>query len=226
MQGLPKLQRNYSFGAIIWGLLHPTEENILMLRHVSDIYNHTPVALINEKNSTITIPATNTSTETKSPTIVINITTVITTIIRNTTIPQVSLSGRTRMYTTWTCMPFIFFFTIISPYQPRTLSLLHKLPWQQISPKQLPTKHHTKTTNKKKKKKKMQFIHSSQAIPWLQPIMPALPPPKTPQPPKLLQQLAALTTNTTLEVSSGMTIQIFVRRPVSSSCTGHRCPSM
>ena len=42
MQDLPKLHRNYSSGAIIWGSLHPTEENILLLRH-TDIYNDTPV---------------------------------------------------------------------------------------------------------------------------------------------------------------------------------------
>ena len=42
MQDLPKLHRNYSSGAIIWGSLHPTEENILLLRNI-DIYNHTPV---------------------------------------------------------------------------------------------------------------------------------------------------------------------------------------
>ena len=42
MQDLPKLHRNYSSGAIIWGSFHPTEENILLLRH-NNIYNHTPV---------------------------------------------------------------------------------------------------------------------------------------------------------------------------------------
>ena len=42
MQELPKLHRNYSSRAIIWGSLHQTEENILLLRH-TDIYNHTPV---------------------------------------------------------------------------------------------------------------------------------------------------------------------------------------
>ena len=42
MQDLPKLHRNYSSGAITWRSLHPSEENILLLRHI-DIYNHTPV---------------------------------------------------------------------------------------------------------------------------------------------------------------------------------------
>ena len=38
------MHRNYSSGAIIWGSLHPTEENILLLGH-TDIYNHTPVII-------------------------------------------------------------------------------------------------------------------------------------------------------------------------------------
>ena len=54
MQDLPKMHRNYSSGAIIWGSLHPTEENILLLGH-TDIYNHTPVTwkspLLNEQRN-------------------------------------------------------------------------------------------------------------------------------------------------------------------------------
>ena len=42
MQDLQKLHKNFSSGAIIWGSLHPTEENILLLRNIN-IYNHTPV---------------------------------------------------------------------------------------------------------------------------------------------------------------------------------------
>ena len=42
MQDLPKLHMNYSSGAVIWGSLHPTEENIFLLENF-DIYNYTPV---------------------------------------------------------------------------------------------------------------------------------------------------------------------------------------
>ena len=34
MQELPKLHRNYSSGAIIWGSVHPIEENILLLNNI------------------------------------------------------------------------------------------------------------------------------------------------------------------------------------------------
>ena len=42
MQGLQKLHRNYSSGAIISGSVHPTEENILLLNNI-DMYNYTAV---------------------------------------------------------------------------------------------------------------------------------------------------------------------------------------
>ena len=42
MQELPKLHRNYSSGAIIWGIVHPTEESILLLNNI-DMYNYTAV---------------------------------------------------------------------------------------------------------------------------------------------------------------------------------------
>ena len=42
MQELPKLHRNYSSGAIIWGSVHPTEENILLLNNI-DMYNYIAV---------------------------------------------------------------------------------------------------------------------------------------------------------------------------------------
>ena len=38
MQELPKLHRNYSSGAMVWGSVHPTEENILLLNNI-DMYN-------------------------------------------------------------------------------------------------------------------------------------------------------------------------------------------
>ena len=48
MQELPKLQRNYSSGAIIWGSVHPTEENILLLKNI-DMYNYTAVNCLRAK---------------------------------------------------------------------------------------------------------------------------------------------------------------------------------
>ena len=51
MQDLPKVHRNFFSRAIIWGSLHSTEENILLLRNI-DIYNYTPVALWQESSST------------------------------------------------------------------------------------------------------------------------------------------------------------------------------
>ena len=44
MQQLPKLHWNYSYGAIIWGSVHPTEENIFLLNNI-DMYNYTAVPL-------------------------------------------------------------------------------------------------------------------------------------------------------------------------------------
>ena len=38
MQDLPKLHRNYSSGAMVWGSVNPAEENILLLNNI-DIYN-------------------------------------------------------------------------------------------------------------------------------------------------------------------------------------------
>ena len=38
MQEVPNLHRNYSSGAIIWGSVHPTTENILLLKNI-DMYN-------------------------------------------------------------------------------------------------------------------------------------------------------------------------------------------
>ena len=43
MQELPKLHRNYSSKAIIWGSVHPTGENILLLNNI-DMYNYTAVS--------------------------------------------------------------------------------------------------------------------------------------------------------------------------------------
>ena len=40
MQELQNLHRNYSSWAIIWGSVHPTEENILLLKNI-DMYNYT-----------------------------------------------------------------------------------------------------------------------------------------------------------------------------------------
>ena len=42
MPELPKLHKNYSSGAIIWGSDHPTEEKILLLKN-NAMYNYTPV---------------------------------------------------------------------------------------------------------------------------------------------------------------------------------------
>ena len=42
MQELPELHRNYSSGAIIWGFVNPTEEDILLLKNI-DMYNYTAV---------------------------------------------------------------------------------------------------------------------------------------------------------------------------------------
>ena len=42
MQELPNLHRNYSYRAIIWGSVHPTEENILLLGNIN-MYNYTAV---------------------------------------------------------------------------------------------------------------------------------------------------------------------------------------
>ena len=39
IQDLPNLHRNYVSGAIIWGFVHPTKENILLLL----LHNYTPV---------------------------------------------------------------------------------------------------------------------------------------------------------------------------------------
>ena len=48
MQELQKLHRNYSSGAIIWGSVHPTEENILLLKNIA-MYNYTPVSWVRQK---------------------------------------------------------------------------------------------------------------------------------------------------------------------------------
>ena len=45
MQELPNLHRNYSSGAIIEGSVHPTTENILLLKNI-DMDNYTAVHLI------------------------------------------------------------------------------------------------------------------------------------------------------------------------------------
>ena len=42
MQELIKLYRIYSSEGIIWGSVHPTEENILLLKN-NDMYNYTAV---------------------------------------------------------------------------------------------------------------------------------------------------------------------------------------
>ena len=51
-QELPKLHRNFSSGAIIWGSVHPTEENILLLNN-NGIYNYTAVYPIPTKSMNI-----------------------------------------------------------------------------------------------------------------------------------------------------------------------------
>ena len=40
--GAPKSHINYFSGAIIWGSVHPTEDNILLLNDI-DMYNYTAV---------------------------------------------------------------------------------------------------------------------------------------------------------------------------------------
>ena len=42
MQDLPKLHRNYFSGAMVWGSVHPAEENILLLNNI-DMYNEAAV---------------------------------------------------------------------------------------------------------------------------------------------------------------------------------------
>ena len=42
MQDFQNLHKNNSSGAIIWGSVHPTTENILLLRNI-DMYNYTAV---------------------------------------------------------------------------------------------------------------------------------------------------------------------------------------
>ena len=42
MQEVPNLHKNYSSGAIVWGFVHPIEENILLLNNIG-IYNYTAV---------------------------------------------------------------------------------------------------------------------------------------------------------------------------------------
>ena len=44
---LPNLHRNYSYGPIIWGSVHPTEENIVLLKNI-DMYNYTAVTNLNK----------------------------------------------------------------------------------------------------------------------------------------------------------------------------------
>ena len=43
--GALKLHRNFFSGTIIWGSVHLTEENILLLNNI-DIYNYTAVLLV------------------------------------------------------------------------------------------------------------------------------------------------------------------------------------
>ena len=38
MQELPKLHRNFSSGAMVWGSGHPAEENILLLNNIDISY--------------------------------------------------------------------------------------------------------------------------------------------------------------------------------------------
>ena len=48
MQELPNLHMIYSSGAIIWGSVHPIEENVLLLNNI-DIYNYTAVISLYDK---------------------------------------------------------------------------------------------------------------------------------------------------------------------------------
>ena len=54
MQEHLKLHRSYSSGATIWGSVHPTEENIFLLKNV-DMYNYTAVVQGPAEIGTITI---------------------------------------------------------------------------------------------------------------------------------------------------------------------------
>ena len=45
MQELQNLHRNYSSGAIIEGYVHPTTENIFLLKNI-DMYNYTAVSWV------------------------------------------------------------------------------------------------------------------------------------------------------------------------------------